>query len=203
MAARQVVIVVTSSIVGEYEARSYPDEQKDPSGYYNLYKVPVYRILLTGTDDTGKKVSGEYRAPRFMPYYNDPKRPSSHYKAKGWINAGLSSTRRVVVSRYKTDYEVQNRFSPGRGAIVVHESFYIHAGPATLADVGFGSAGCIEIIGNYNIFKNAIARLSGLTGLSDDNAITQLVKERKLIVEIQAAKVPDIKKLVSRKVKDW
>ena len=36
MAARQIVIVVTSSIVGQYEARSYPDEQKDAGGYYSL-----------------------------------------------------------------------------------------------------------------------------------------------------------------------
>ena len=36
--------MVTDSIVGHYEARSYPDEQMDASGYYNLHKVPVYRI---------------------------------------------------------------------------------------------------------------------------------------------------------------
>lgn len=185
------------------EARSYPHEQKDASGWYNLYKVPVYRILVTGTDASGNKVSGDYRAPRFMPYYNDPAKPSHHYKIKGWVNAGLSSTRRVVVSQYRRDYQVQNRYSPGTGAIVVHESFYIHAGPATLSDVGFGSAGCIEIIGNFDIFKDAIVRMSGIAGLSLDDAITQLVKERKLVVEIQQARVPDIKSLYSRKFKDW
>jgi hypothetical protein len=203
MPSRQVVIVVTSTIVGQYEARSYPDEQKDTGGYYNLYRVPVYRIILTGTDDAGNKVSGDYRAPRFMPYYNNPKKPDPHYKTLGWVNSGLSSTRRVVVSQYKRDYEVQNRYSPGRGAIVVHESFYIHAGPADLNDVGFGSAGCIEIIGNFDIFKNAIARMGGIVGVSGDDAITQLVKERRLIVEVQGARVPDINKLVSRQVKDY
>lgn len=203
MAARQVVIVVTNTIVGYYEARSYPDDQKDASGYYNLYKVPIYRILVTGKDDTGKAVSGEYRAPRFMPYFNNPKRPSPHYKTLGWVNCGLSSTRRVVISQYRKDYQVQNRFSPGIGAIVVHDTFYIHAGPATPSDVGFGSAGCIEIIGNFDVFKDAIVRMSGIAGVSRDNAITQLVKERKLIVEIQQARVPDIKSLYSRKIKDW
>jgi hypothetical protein len=203
MAARQVVIVATNVVVGSYEARSYPDEQKDAAGYYNLYKVPLYRILVTGKDDTGKNVSGEYRAPRFMPYYNNPKKPSPHYKTLGWINCGLSSTRRVVISQYRQDYQVQNRYSPGVGAIVVHKTFYIHAGPATPSDVGFGSAGCIEIIGNFDTFKDAIARMAGITGMQRDAAIAQLVKERKLVVEIQQARVPDIKKLASRKVRDW
>jgi hypothetical protein len=51
--------------------------------------------------------------------------------------------------------------------------------------------------------KDAIVKLSGIVGMPRDAAITQLVKERKLIVEIQQARVPDIKKLVSRKAKDW
>jgi hypothetical protein len=86
---------------------------------------------------------------------------------------------------------------------VVHDTFYIHAGPATLSDVGFGSAGCIEIIGNFDVFKDAIVRMSGIVGVSRDDAITQLVKERQLIVEIEQARVPDIKSLYSRKIKDW
>jgi hypothetical protein len=203
MAARQVIIDVTSTVVGQYEARSYPDQQEDASGYYNLYKVPLYRILVSGKDDTGKNLSGEYRAPRFMPYYNNPKRPSPHYKTLGWVNCGLSSKRRVIVSQYRKDYQVQNRYSPGVGAIVLHQSFYIHAGPATPSDYGFGSAGCIEIIGNFDTFKDAIVRLSGVVALTRDAAITQLVKERKLVVEIQEARVPDIKTSASRKVKDW
>jgi hypothetical protein len=203
MALKQVVIVVTDAIVGYYEARSYPDEQKDSAGYYNLYKVPVYRILVNGTDVDGNKLSSDFRAPRFMPYYNNPKSPSPHYSAKGWVNCGLSSARKVVVSRYKEDYQVQNRYSPGVGAIVVHKSFYIHAGPASLTDVGFGSAGCIEIIGNYDVFKRAIALTAGITTGSSDSAIQQLVKAGKLIVEIQPARVPEIKSNVTRRVRDW
>jgi hypothetical protein len=138
-----------------------------------------------------------------MPYYNNPKRPSPHYKTLGWVDCGLSSARKVVISRYRKDYQVQNRYSPGIGAIVVHDTFYIHAGPASPSDVGFGSAGCIEIIGNFDIFKDAIVRMSGIVGLARDGAITQLVKERKLVVEVQQARVPDIKSLYSRKIKDW
>lgn len=198
---RKVEIIVTNIVVGSYEARSYPHDQIDATGFYNLYRVPVYKILVVGTDADDKPVSFDFMAPRFMPYFNDPKKPSSHYSTKGWVNSGLSTGRKVVVTRYKRDYAVQNRYSPGRGAIVVHETFYIHAGPASSADVGFGSAGCIEIIGDYNLFKKAIAKLSGLSSETPDSAIQKLVDLRKLIVVIQAATAPDIKKSFSRKIR--
>lgn len=202
MAPRTVEIVVTSVVTGSYEARSYPDEQADANGFYNLYRVPVYRILVQGTDAKNQKSSAEFTAPRFMPFYNDPRHPNLEYRARGWVNAGLSSARRVVVTRYKADYRVQNRYSPGIGAIVVHQAFFIHAGPASLEDVGFGSAGCIEILGDYNVFKSTIASMAGLTSVSSDAAIQQLVDAGKLIVTIQEAIVPDIKKRFTRKIRD-
>jgi hypothetical protein len=36
MVAKQVEIVVTSVKVSSYEARSYPDQQMDANGFYNL-----------------------------------------------------------------------------------------------------------------------------------------------------------------------
>ena len=197
----QVEIVVTNFKVGSYEARSYPDQETDSAGQYPLYSVPVYRIRVRGQDPSQNPFTVDFSAPRFMPFYNDPKNPSPHYKALGWLNCGLSSHRRVVVSRFIQNYAVQNRYSPGRGAIVVHESFYIHAGPASPQDVGFGSAGCIEVIGNYDLFKHAIARLSGSASVQSDDAIQELVHARKLIVTIQAATPPDIKKNFTRMIR--
>jgi hypothetical protein len=202
MPAQQVDITVTNVVVGYYEARSYPDDQTDATDMYPLYSVPVYRIRVTGHDSSGKPVTADFAAPRFMPYYNNPKHPDSEYTNLGWLTAGLSSHRRVVVSTFKQNYEVQNRYSPGRGAIVVYQSFYIHAGPASLQDVGFGSAGCIEVIGDYKLFKRTIAGLSGLPFNDPDQAIQQLVEARKLIVTIQGATPPDIKKeKFTRKIK--
>jgi hypothetical protein len=71
-----------------------------------------------------------------------------------------------------------------------------------LNDYGFGSAGCIEIIGNYEEFKQAIVQLSGISGLSLDNTIQKLVNERKLVVIIKPAQVPDTRK-ISRRVRDY
>jgi hypothetical protein len=201
MAARKVTITLTSRIVDYYEARSYPDDDLNNDGFWELYKVPVYEILVAGTDDAGKAATFKHFAPRFMPYFNDPAKPDSHYRSRGWVNAGLSAKRTVVVITYKPDYEVQNRYSPGKGAIVLKGAFYIHAGPADLSDIGFGSAGCVEIIGNYDDFKAHIASLSGTGAKTSDEAISKLVGRRLLIVEIEQATVPDIKKSYTRKVR--
>jgi hypothetical protein len=200
MSARLVTITITKRVVGQYEARSYPDDDFDNDGKIELYNVPVYEVLIDGTDDAGKAVRRVHMAPRFMPYYNDPARPNPHYHTKGWTNAGLSSGRTITVSRFIPDYEVQNRYSPGRGAIVLQGTFYIHAGPATLSDAGFGSAGCVEIIGNYDTFKAHIAALSGFKGISSDQAIAKLVSAGKLKVVIEQATAPDIKACFSRQV---
>jgi hypothetical protein len=53
-------------------------------------------------DANHKRTIVDFAAPRFMQYYNDPKRPSAHYRTLGRANAGLSSHRRVVVSTFKT-----------------------------------------------------------------------------------------------------
>ena len=203
MTEKRVEIVVTNTIVGNYEARSYPSDQIDKDGYYPLYRVPVFKIIVTGIDTSGSKKAYEFMAPRFMPYFNDPLKPKPHYRTKGWVNSGLSAQRTIVVTRYNQSYEVQNRYSPGKGAIVIQDTFYIHAGPASLLEYGFGSAGCIEIIGNYDNFKNAIAELSGVSKTTSDNSIDRLVKARKLIVSIQAAAAPDIKSAYIRKVLNW
>ena len=109
--------------MGNYEARSYPDEQEDASGLIPLYQVPVYKIFVKGTDASNNDKVFEFIAPRFMPYFNNPYRPDPHYRTKGWGNAGLASPRTVVASQYKQNYEVRNRYSPGRGAIVVQGTF--------------------------------------------------------------------------------
>lgn len=197
---RKVTIKVTSKIVGKYEARSYPDDDIDNNGLQELYEVPVYEIIIEGTDEKGNAQTFKHQAPRFMPYWNDPKAPNKSYKARGWVNAGLSSARKVTVNRYLRNYQVRNMYSPGKGAIVVYKAFYIHAGPADLTNVGFGSAGCIEIIGNYNTFKSNIQSISGYAGSDADDAIQELVKDGNLIVIIEKASVPNIKSNFTREV---
>ena len=200
ISTRKVTITVTNKIVGNYEARSYPDDDIDNDGLVELYEVPVFEILIEGLDDSKNARTIKHQAPRFMPFWNDPREPSEHYKARGWLNAGLATERTIRVNKYIRDYEVQNRFSPGRGAIVLKDYFYIHGGPSDISDFGFGSAGCIEIIGDYDTFKNNIKSLSGFKGTDVDDAISKLVQDKNLIVKIEGATAPDIKENFTKQV---
>ncbi|HEU5135734.1 MAG TPA: hypothetical protein VFU13_11365 [Steroidobacteraceae bacterium] len=200
MKSRRVTVNISNKIVGSYEARSYPDDDIDNDGKIELYKVPVYEITVSGSDATGKATTHQHKAPRFMPYWNDPAKPDTHYKTRGWVNAGLSRARSIIVKRYIRDYEVRNRYSPGRGAIVMEGAFYIHGGPASEKDIGFGSAGCVEIIGDYDVFKLQIAELSGLGTTAVDDAIARLVTERNLLVVVAAARAPDIRASYTREI---
>jgi hypothetical protein len=210
LALRKVIITLTNKILGQYEARSYPHDNMTDDNLIELYNVPIFEIVISGTDDSKQKKEFLHKAPRFFPYWNDPKVfPDPHYKTKGWVNSGLSAARTVIVPRYIKDYQVQNRYSPGLGAIVMKGTFYIHGGPADEKDFGFGSAGCVEIIGDLNVFKADIAVLSGYgdgkfdfrkSVVHSDLAIEALVNKQLLIVDIRQATVPDIKKNFSRQV---
>jgi hypothetical protein len=200
VSTRTVIIRVTSKLLGTYEARSYPhDSRVDPSRI-ELYRVPVYEIWVGHAGTSGISVDAKFQATRFMPFWNDPTHPTPHYSARGWINAGLAHTRRIVVSRYLQRYAVQNRYSPGRGAIVLTGSFYIHAGPAIASDFGFGSAGCVEIFGDFDDFKDALASLAGGSAHTSDWAIQELINHHRLIVDIERAAVPDIKSNLTRTI---
>lgn len=193
MSNRIVNIIISNIKTNEtYYARSYPCSDIDNNGKIELYAVPVYYVYLEGTDNMGNSVKDSWKALRFMPYYN-PKGFSNHYKTVGWVNSGLHSLPRKAVSLYKRNYSVSNTVSPYNGAIVLRDSFYIHAGPQNLFQIGWGAAGCVEIIGNFNAFKNKIKELSGFKSLAADDAIEKLVQERKLYVEVQPAIPPNIK----------
>jgi hypothetical protein len=221
MALRKVTIVISNKVVGKYEARSYPHDNMKDDNLIELYAVPVYKLFVNGIGDDGAKKSFEYQCVRFMPYWNDPKVGTDpRYSAKGWVNSGLSSARTIIVTEYKRDYELHNRVSFRRGAIVLKSFFYLHTGPEKIDEFGYGSAGCVETVGNFDNFKVFVASLSGSDAFATlkqkyaadsnlppadiisaaDDSIETLVSHRKLIVEIEGAAAPDIKKLFTRTV---
>ena len=137
---------------------------------------------------------------RFFPYWNNPTKPNPHYKTLGWVNAGLHALTKRSVPTYKPDYGVRNRQSPFAGAIVMRGSFYIHAGPQTLAEEGWGSAGCVEIVGNFDEFKDDIQFLSGSATPDARGAILELVKAKKLFIQVDHATPPNLKSKVVKEV---
>lgn len=192
MKLRDVDIIISGTKTGDtYYAKSYPCSDMDKNGKIELYGVPVYYVYIKGTDDNGQSIEYKWKALRFMPYYNPPK--FSTYKTIGWVNSGLHKLNRQPASEYKKDYEVHNIYSEHHGAIVLKSTFYIHAGPEELTSFGWGAAGCVEIIGSFSEFKNQIKELSGSTQADADSAISELVSDKKLYIEIEYATPPNIR----------
>jgi len=193
MKLREVLITVSNEEVPglSYMARSFPDDDYDDNGRQELYKVPVYYVYIEGTDNKNNSVKKIWKALRFMPYWN-PEGSKSGYKTIGWVNAGIYYYPKSVVKEYKPNYSIHNVPGISKGAIVIKDSFYIHEGPGYLTDYGIGSAGCVEIIGSFNEFKEDIKNLSGCN-LDADSAILNLVKEGKLYLEVKSATPPDIR----------
>lgn len=186
----EVLITISNIKTGEnYLARSYPDDDYNNNGKIELYWTPVYKVFLQND-----KEQKEWKALRFMPYWNDPKQPYSKYKTRKWVVSGLSShIPKKIVTYYDPQYGVQNRYSPYAGGIQIKDSFLIHAGPQSLADIGWGAAGCVEIIGDFDKFKDDIRILSGIETNNSHDAIQMLVKSSKLYVEVQETTAPNIK----------
>jgi len=196
MAYRDVLITVSNqTIVQKYYARSYPMNDRDHDGRSDKYEVPVYKVFIKGVDSSGTKVVKEWTALRFMPFWNDPQNPSSYYKSKGFISSGLITFPKQIIKNYLRGYEIHNTTSPEIGAIQLKGNFLIHAGPVSLAQAGWGSAGCIEIIGNFTAFRREILQLANCFISELQSAMESIVNARKLSVEIEHAASPIFKQI--------
>ena len=207
VAFRAVDVTVSAKKTGEnYEARAYPIDDVNGDGLTEYYRAPVFYVYVDGVNAAGQRERREWKAPRYMPYNNPAgARHDNDYRTVGFVTSGLSSVPRMAVPQYKPDYEVHNTFSPFGGAIVVKGSFYIHAGPENVADSGWGSAGCVEILGNFDAFKKDILELAGSpvaagTPAALNAAMSRLVAARKLFVTYENAARPDIHAALSRQV---
>lgn len=189
----KVVITVTARTTGKnYLARSYPDDDIDNNGKVELYETPVYRVFVDSLSGVLKCKS--WNALRFMPYWNDPNDLDPHYSTKGWVNSGLHSVARKKVMHFNKKYTTSNRFSPNKGAFQIRDSFLIHAGPNSLAESGWGAAGCVEIIGDFTQFKRDICTVAGINNALDvDITLEKMVRAGKLFVEVENAKPPNLK----------
>jgi hypothetical protein len=192
---RDVVVTVSGQKTADiYYSRSYPNEIHDEDGKVKLYATPVYKVFIKGKNAAGgEAVTKEWTALRFMPYWNDPKRRDPRYKTIGWVNSGKYKVPRKAVTYYNPTYGTHNRYSPFSGAIQIDGSFLIHAGPNSLSESGWGAAGCVEIIGNFDDFKNDIRDLSGSSAAEASAAILELVHHHHLFVEVQYALPPNLR----------
>ncbi len=196
MGLRKVVIVVSNQTTSDvYYAKSYPDPDFDNDLKWERYKAPVYKVFLDGTDPAGKATREEWKALRFMPFWNDPKEPDTRYNTRGFANSGLTYFARKLVPAYIEDYKVHNTFSPFDGAIQIKGNFLVHAGPETTASDSWswGAAGCVEVVGNFEDFRMHIIRMAGSTETDIHKGMHELVAAKVLYVQVDLARAPDLK----------
>jgi hypothetical protein len=194
---REVLIVVSNIKTGDtYLARSYPHRDYDGNGLEEYYRVDIYKIFIEGHDGAGKPVKIEWTAPRFMPYWNNPLSPDPRYLTKGWINSGKHYVPRQLVKSYNPDYPIHNMPSGFLGAIPIQGSFLVHAGPQNLTDLGWASAGCVEVVGDFNQFRRNILDLAGSLETDISNGMLDIVKARKLYIQVDLAIPPDFRRMV-------
>lgn len=200
MKLREVNIVVSNKRTGEtYLARSFPCSDRNHNGKQELYEVPVYYVYIKGVDENGISVTKTWKALRFMPYYK-PRNFPAPYRTVGWADSGLRQLGRRTSPRYNRHYQVHNTYSEYNGAIVLRDSFYIHAGPERLAHEGWGAAGCVEVIGNFGNFKADIYKLSGSIDFDIERTLETLVEQKKLFVEVEPAMAPSLKSKFKKEV---
>lgn len=196
-ALRNVTIVVSSHKTADvYYARSYPDSDINNDGRIERYRTPVYKVFLKGKNAAGGAVQIDWRALRFMPFWNDPRRPFAKYSDTGWLDSGLSYTARKHVPAYLKGYKVHNTYSRFDGAIQIRDNFLVHAGPeSTLAQYyGWGAAGCVEVIGNFDEFRENILEMSGSTQTDIHAGMQELVAARHLYVQVDVDVAPDLRR---------
>lgn len=173
-----------------YTAQTYPDRDN------KAYQVPVYTLTVSEGMGTGR-ASRTWDALRFMPFLNaTPGLSGYSLLAMNPIMVGLADLLEAPSPLYKPDYSVHNRPSTEDGAFVIpnHPTHYIHAGPMTLSsfgEAGWGSAGCIEVVG-FTSMKAYVHSLSGLSTKAERDALTELVQKKLLTITLERAVRPSI-----------
>lgn len=195
-ALRDVVIVVSNQKTADvYYAKSYPDPDFDNDGRRERYRTPIYKVFLKSRSAVGESVQKDWQALRFMPFWNDPRQPTKAYRSKGWVNSGLHHVARKAVPAYLKDYKIHNTVSRFDGAIQIKDNFLVHAGPesAMSSNWGWGAAGCIEIIGDFNEFRMNILEMSGSAQTDIHTGMQQLVSAKQLYIQVDMDTAPDLK----------
>jgi hypothetical protein len=132
-----------------------------------------------------------WKTVRFMPYWNDEKLPIVEgYSTRGWTVAGLPYLPVTRVNVYKPNFY-------GGGLQLNEKGFFIHRGRQSLDTPYMGSAGCVQLFGDYNIFLCSILSLLGykINFYKQDwihSAMNEIVRSGRLWVEIQRAIPPNI-----------
>ncbi len=183
---QEVLITVSGKKTSEfYEANSnFEFESFDRN---RVQSTPLYYVYISNENTTKT-----WKAIRFMPNRNHSRNSNFTLDANSLINSGFSTPiPKKLVSYFDPKYGVPNRYSLFPGAIQIRSNYLIHAGPKNLHEKGWANTGSIEIIGNFDEFKNDIKLLSHSNKEHTNDAIIELVRKQKLYVQVDFATIPN------------
>lgn len=156
MAIRPINLTVSGSPIVNAYAKTFSYHPAGKSTDNNLYRIPLYRMTISGNDDNGNPVQHSVRVIRFGVYWST--------KTNSSFVCGLADLQSYFIRRWLPDYSVHSARSNEKGAWHVFDNYLIHDGPDNpLRDV-YATAGCIEICDGpfgFDSFNSLIIRLSG------------------------------------------
>lgn len=141
-----------------------------------LYRVPLYEVIITGRTKNNSPVTETFEAIRFGVHRTH----TTNAKIVGLAEAQTHTLSWDTISTMGNEE-----------AWRVYDGFFIHRGPDYPLKDQFGSIGCVEIcgVGEWDRFNDTIKRLAGTNDLfraGNSNLVT---------AEYEAAVRPPLKKI--------
>lgn len=162
----------------EYLARSYPIATG------KAYKVPVYRVKVTGSARPGEE--RWFSALRFL--------PSKRSSGEAVFMSGLADAQQYLTPTFDPEYNPHNTPGMDDGAFCLYDNFLVHAGPDTVDenDYGIGGLGCVAVV-KFVQFMASIAYMCGKHP-SDlpKNTMSYLCKRDRVQIFIEQATKPPV-----------
>lgn len=182
MAVRDIQMTVGASSIGTGVTWAYPDGPPTV-----LYRIPIYKMTVTGKDNAGTGVSKEFEVFRFGVKKAGLSAPAS---------VGLADQQTHTIEMWLPDYSVHSAPSAEMGAWKVYDNFLVHDGPddpqSTAAP--YATVGCIELCGasQFDALNDFIISLSGLTSGTRQEKLNAIGSSGKLKITYMAASRPPV-----------
>lgn len=160
-----IVVQITDEIVGYTTVKSYKYRSSDDDGVI-LYKVPLYKVTVTGQNDEGSQVTSTFQAVRFGVQRNSTGDPFMIGITGGSFSLSASD---YMGGSYHIDGGMPN------------DGGFIHKGNANISTSHNSYIGCVGISGpgSWGQFRTTMNQLGfgsvGATVTFQDAAMPPLV----------------------------
>ncbi len=123
-----------------------------------LYRIPIYRMTVSGTADGGAPSARDFDVFRFGVKQIAGEAPHI---------VGLADAQTYTIQMWLPEYRVHSQQSAEIGAWKVFDNFLVHDGPDDPQSraTPYATVGCIELCGpaQFNALNDFIVALCGLT----------------------------------------